>query len=181
MFKCRPTSQEVMAALDPILSAEQTCPKHLIVGQGAEFKCEHFEHDWCTARNIRPRFAAVGQHGSVAVVERFHRTLKELLRLTTIPEDQTASERELRVIIDWYNEHRPHETLDGKTPNEAHYACPAANEQPRFEPRTRWLRGSPCAAPQVGVDGDPGDRLLFEIDCLEGRRHLPVLRIRRVA
>ncbi|MHB8951916.1 MAG: integrase core domain-containing protein [Pirellulaceae bacterium] len=44
-------------------------------------------------------------------MERFHRTLKELLRLTTIPEDQTAFERELELIIDWYNEHRPHETL----------------------------------------------------------------------
>ena len=42
--------------------------------------------------------------------------------LTTIPEDQTAFERELGLIIDWYNEHRPHETLDGKTPNEVHYA-----------------------------------------------------------
>jgi hypothetical protein len=116
-----------------------------------------------------PRFGAVGQHGSIAVVERLHRTLKELLRLTTIPEDQTAFE------------HRPYETLDGKTPNEVHYARPAANERPRFEPRTRWPRGSPCAAPQVGVDGDPGDPLLFEIDCLDGRRHLPLLRVRRAA
>jgi hypothetical protein len=85
------------------------------VDQGSEFKCEHFEHVWCQANNILPRFGAVGQHGSIAVVERFHRTLKELLRLTTIPEDQTAFERELELIIDWYNEHRPHETLDGKT------------------------------------------------------------------
>jgi transposase InsO family protein len=100
------------------MSAEQVRPKHLIVDQGAEFKCEHFEHVWCRAKDILPRFGAVGKHGSIAVVERFHRTLKELLRLTTIPEDQTKFERELGVIIDWYNEHRPHETLDGKTPNE---------------------------------------------------------------
>ncbi|MHB8861171.1 MAG: integrase core domain-containing protein [Pirellulaceae bacterium] len=77
----------------------------------------------------------MGQHGSIAVVERFHRTLKELLRLTTIPEDQTTSERELGLITDWYNEHRPHETLDGKTPNEVHYSRPAASERPRSEPR----------------------------------------------
>ncbi|MHB0960884.1 MAG: integrase core domain-containing protein [Pirellulaceae bacterium] len=114
-------------------------------------------------------------------MERFHRTLKELLRLTTIPEGQTAFERELGVIIDWYNEHRPHETLDGKTPNEVHYSRPAANAQPRFEPRTRWPRGSPCAAPQVGVDGDPGDPIILEIDCLDGRRYLPVLHLRGAA
>ena len=156
-------------------------PKHLIVDQGSEFKCEHFEHVWCKAKNILPRFGAVGQHGSIAVVERFHRTLKEILRLTTIPEDQTEFERELGLIIDWYNEHRPHETLDGKTPNEVHFSRPAANEQPRFEPRRKWPRGSPCATPQVGMDGDPGDPIVFEIDCLEGRRHLPVIRVRRAA
>ncbi|MHB0960883.1 MAG: DDE-type integrase/transposase/recombinase [Pirellulaceae bacterium] len=47
VFKWRPTSEEVTAALDRIISAEQTCPKHLIVDQGSEFTCEHFEHVWC--------------------------------------------------------------------------------------------------------------------------------------
>ena len=131
--------------------------------------------------DILPRFGAVGKHGSIAVVERFHRTLKELLLLSTIPENQTEFEHELELIIDWYNEHRPHGTLDGKTPNEVHYSRPAANQQPRFEPRTKWPRGSPCAAPQVSVDGDPGDPIIFEIDCLAGRRHLPLIRVRRAA
>ena len=88
VFKYRPTSEEVTAALDRIMSAEQVRPKHLIVDQGPEFKCEHFENVWCKAKNILPRFGAVGKHGSIAVVERFHRTLKEILRLITIPEDQ---------------------------------------------------------------------------------------------
>ena len=181
VFRSRPTSAEVTAVLDRIISAEQTRPKHVIVDQGTEFKCEHFEHVWCQAQDILPRFGAVGQHGSIAVVERFHRTLKELLRITTIPEDQTAFEREVGLIIDWYNEHRPHETLDGKTPNEVHYSRPAANERPRFEPRGKWPRGSPCAAPAVGLEGAPGDPLLFEIDCLDGRRHLPLIRVRHAA
>ena len=142
VFQSRPISAEVTAMLDRIMSAEQVRPKHLIVDQGSEFKCEHFEHVWCQAQDILPRFGAVGKHGSIAVVERFHRTLKELLRLTTIPEDQTAFERELGLIIDWYNEHRPHETFRSKTPNEVHYSRLAANQQPRFEPRTKWPRGS---------------------------------------
>ena len=37
--------------------------------------------------------------------------------------------------------------------------------------------GSPCAKPQVAVDGNPGDALVIEIDCLENRRHLPVIRV----
>ena len=45
VFKCRPTSEEVTAALDRIMSTEQVRPKHLIVDHGSEFKCEHFEND----------------------------------------------------------------------------------------------------------------------------------------
>jgi transposase InsO family protein len=177
-FKCRPTSEEVTAALDRIMSAENVRPKHLIVDQGSEFKCEHFENDWCKARNIRPRFGAVGQHGSIAVVERFHRTMKDILRRIVIPEDQADFEREVGLVIEWYNEHRPHETLGGKTPNEVYFSRPAANEQPRIEPRKRWPRGSPCAKPQAALEGQPGDAMVLEIDCLKNRRHLPVIRVR---
>ena len=41
--------------------------------------------------------------------------------------------------------------------------------------------GSPCAKPQVGIEGEPGDPVIFEIDCQMGRRHLPSIRARRVA
>ena len=98
--------------------AEQVQPKHLIVDQGPEFDCVHFKDVWCEAMNILPRFGAVGRHGSIAVVERFHRTVKELLRLITIPEVQEQFEQEVGFIIEWYNEHRPHDTLGGRTPNE---------------------------------------------------------------
>jgi transposase InsO family protein len=86
---------------------------------------------------------------SIAVVERFHRTLKEILRLITIPENQSQFEQEVTLAIEWYNECRPHTTLGGKTPNEVYFSRPAANEQPRREPREGWPRGSPCAKPQV--------------------------------
>ena len=57
----------------------------------------------------------------------------------------------------------------------------ACNEFPRIEPRQKWPRGSPCAKPQVDILGDPGAAMMLEIDCHEGRRHLPVIRARRVA
>ncbi len=98
-----------------------------------------------------------------------------------MPEDQGEFEWEARLIIDWFNEHRPHATLGGKTPNEVYFSRPAANERPRLEPRERWPRGSPCARPQVDIEGEPGDPILLEIDYLEGRRHLPILRARRAA
>ena len=181
VFKTRPESEEVTAALDRIVETERSKPKHLIVDQGSEFKCEHFEEHWCKEREIAPRFGAVRKHGSIAVVERLHKTVKAILMLLLIPEDQAQFEQELSLVRDWYNEHRAHETLGGKTPNEVFFSRPAANEQPRLEPRERWPRGSPCAAPQVDIEGEPGDPIRIEIDCLEGRRHLPIISARRVA
>jgi transposase InsO family protein len=181
VFKCRPTSEEVTTALDRIMLAEGIRPKHLIVDQGPEFKCKHVEEIWCKATNILPRFGAIGKHVSIAVVERFHRTVKELLRLITIPEVQEQFELELGLIIDWYNEHRPHEALGGKTPNEVYFSRPAANEHPRLEPRASWPQDARCAQPQVDIEGQPGDPIIFEIDCLKGRRHLPTIRAQRAA
>ncbi|MDR2408227.1 MAG: integrase core domain-containing protein [Bacteroidales bacterium] len=34
---------------------------------------------------------------------------------------------ETKLFFDWYNEHRPHTTLNGKTPNEVYYHRHAAN------------------------------------------------------
>jgi putative transposase len=181
VFKNRPTSEEVTAALDRIIEQGLAKPKHLIVDQGSEFKSDHFKKGWCKKHGILPRFGAVGKHGSVAVVERFHRTFKDILRLATIPEEQSEYEQEASLIIDWYNEHRPHNTLDGKTPNEIYFSRPAGSEQPRHEPRQRWPRGSPCATPQAEIAGEAGDPIVLEIDCVEGRRHLPVISTRRAA
>ena len=97
------------------------------------------------------------------------------------PENKAAFEQEVSLVIAWYNEHRPHDTLGGKTPNEVYFSRPAANEQPRLEPRERWPRGSPCARPLVDIQGEPGDAIVVRIDCLEGRRHLPIVRARRAA
>jgi putative transposase len=181
VFKIRPTSEQVTTALATMIKRENAKPKHIIVDQGSEFYCDHFKKTWCEELEILPRFGAVGKHGSIAVVERFHRTFKEILRLMTIPEEQTEYEEEAQLIVDWYNEHRPHMTLDGKTPNEVYFSRPAASEQPRYEPRVRWPRDSPCAKPQVDIKGEPGDPILLELDCLEGRRHLPIFNVRRAA
>jgi len=43
LFKTRPVSEDVTAALDRIMEVEQAKPKHLIVDQGREFRCKHFK------------------------------------------------------------------------------------------------------------------------------------------
>ncbi len=101
--------------------------------------------------------------------------------MITVPEDQTQFEREVELVIEWYNEHCPHDSLNGRTPNEVFFSRPPANEQPRIEPRPRWPRGSPRAAPHVDIDGEPGDPFVLQIDHLAGRHHLPIIRVHRAA
>lgn len=43
-------------------------PKYVICDRGPQFDNDGFR-DWCDDKNIKPRYGAVGQHGSIAVVE----------------------------------------------------------------------------------------------------------------
>ena len=111
-----------MSFLGRTIHAAGRAPKHLITDKGGQFWCEGFKA-WCRRHNIKPRFGAVGKHGSVAVVERFILTLKQVLRqLPLIPLRRESFRREMAAIAEWYNEHRPHMTLGGKTPNEVYEA-----------------------------------------------------------
>lgn len=124
-----------------------------------------------------------GDHTSIAVVERFIRTLKDecTRRLRFVPYNKRAFQNELRLYIDWFNEHCPHMTLKGKTPNEVYRKKRPANQQPRFEPRQHWPRGSPCAKPQTMVKGQSDVKLELEVDFINGRKHLPIVKLKRAA
>ena len=83
--------------------------------------------------------------------------------------------------VNWYNTERPHTFLNGATPDERYFGRRPANRSPRFEPRARWPRGSPCAKPQTLVKGQPGARLELVVTFEAGQKHLPVVELRRVA
>jgi len=89
--------------------------------------------------------------------------------------------QELLSLADWYNEFRPHMALSGRTPDEVYFRRLPANRRPRLEPSPRWPRGSPCAKPQALVAGQPGDRFVLELRHYDGRAHLPLVNLRRVA
>jgi putative transposase len=180
VFKRPPTSEQVTGFLDRVI-AQRGRPKHMISDKGSQFDCSQYRQ-WAADRSVRLRFGKVGKHGSIAVIERFIRSVKyECTRLLLIPFGLDEFRRELELYVIWYNDYRPHTTLDGKTPVEVFEELPPANEQPRFEPRATWPRGSPCAAPQADVNGEPGARPVLQVAFLEGRKHLPIVSLHKAA
>jgi transposase InsO family protein len=181
LFFREPTSQAMRAFLGRTIHATGVTPRHLVTDQGPQFTCKKFK-PWCRRKGIRLRFGALGEHGSIAVIERLNLTLKQgIAWLTLVPLRRQAFLRELQYLAAWYNRHRPHMTLGGRTPDEVYHRLRPMNRQPRFEPRTHWPRSSPCAKPVTLVKGKPGVRLTCEITFQGKRRHLPVVTLKRAA
>ncbi|UCE59913.1 MAG: transposase [Phycisphaerales bacterium] len=177
----RPDSLSVHTFLGKTLARNEATPRHLVCDKDRVFWCEGFKR-WCRRKGIRPRYGAVGQHGSIAVVERFNRTMKdEATRRIFVPLRQADLRRELTSFFAWYNEHRPHTTLEGKTPNEVYFRQRPASRRPRIEPREQWPRRASCARPRTLVAGQPGDDFTLEVHFHDGRRHLPIVSLKRAA
>jgi len=175
VFKKQPTSVQVRTFLGRLYAKGK--PKYVICDKGSQFWCEGFKA-WCKRKGIRPRFGAVGKYGSIAVLERFVRTLKEeCTRRIMIPLRRDRMREELVCHLEWYNQHRPHEYLDGRTPNEVYYDRPATNLALRVEPRAAWPTTSACAAPRVPIRGAPGQVFRLVVDYHAGRKHLPVVKL----
>ena len=181
IFRKQPTSRAVQKFLDRTIQKNGAKPKYIITDKGKQFWCDGFK-GWCKAKKIKPRFGAVGKHGSIAVVERFIRTLKdEYTRVLDIPMRRRDFRAGLARFMEWYNEWRPHTFLRGRTPNEAYHQRHPACRYPRLEPRSRWPRGAPCAAPRVPVRGKPGVRLNLHVAYHAEQTHLPIVELRRAA
>jgi transposase InsO family protein len=180
-FTKQPNSLEVRSFLGRAIHKAGATPKHLICDKGVQFHCSGFK-DWCRRKNIKPRFGAIGRHGSIAVLERLILTVKGLLAcLVLVPFRCEQFQKEMLAIVEWYNQHRPRTTLGGKTPNEIYHGLTPANRKPRFEPRAAWPRGSPCAAPRTLLKGQVGARIVLQVDFYKGKRHLPIVKLRRAS
>lgn len=156
-------------------------PKYIISDKGPQFRCNGYKQ-WAESRNIKLRYGAIGQHGSIAVIERFIKTFKEeYIRSISIPLRLEDFRTEVRWIVEYYNGHRPHTFLNGRTPNEACSPNIPANITPRFEPRKRWPAESKCAAPQASLKDEPGKKFRLHISYYEGRKYLPIVELKAVA
>jgi len=116
------------------------------------------------------------------LVERFILTLKnECTRIILVPLRSEAFHRELRIFEFWFNQHRPHSALDGKTPYEMYHEILPGCQRPRIEPRSRWPRSAPCASPHAPVAGHCGAHIHLDARYHWGRKHLPIVALRRAA
>ena len=181
IFPRLPTSRAVQKFLDRTIQNNGAKPKYIVTDKGRQFWCDGFK-GWCKGTKIKPRFGAVGKYGSIAVVERFIRTLKgECTRLLDVPLPRRDFRTHLARYMEWFNQWRPHTFLRGRTPNEAYHRRHPACRYPRFEPRSRWPRGAHCAAPRVPVRSKSGVRLNLDVAYHAEQKHLPIVKLRRAA
>jgi transposase InsO family protein len=183
VFRGQPSARQITDFLDAIVKKAGKPPDHIISDQGRQFDSNEYR-DWCGRQGSGTgyRYGAVGKYGSIAVIERFFRSMKdECTRRIIVPLDIEKMRVELDLYFIWYNQFRTHEYLDGRIPEEAYRNLAPANRKPRFEPRKEWPRKSRCAAPQALVKGQPGADVELELAFLEGRDHLPIIRMKKAA
>jgi transposase InsO family protein len=134
-------------------------PRYLVCDHGRQFTARLFG-SFLVRHQIRRRFGAVGRPQAVARIDRFWRSLKdefagELFALKPI----AKINRELVAYAMWFNRHRVHEGLGGRTPSAVF-----AGRAPR-----RLLRPR------------KGERFVLCRRDLVGNRALPVFSLRRAA
>jgi transposase InsO family protein len=141
-------------------------PAHFVSDRGRCFTGHIFR---CALERlgVKPRFGAIGKKGSIALIERLWRTLKDALGLRLLrplaAEDLAAK---IEVGLVHYAHFRPHQGLGGATPEEVYFGRTPAHLSAIPPPRGR---------PGVGSTDLP-----FRIDYLDAERLLPVL-VRKAA
>jgi transposase InsO family protein len=177
-FKRRPTGAEICLVLDEAARRAGRAPKYTVSDQGSEFGEDYLE--WCDDHDVRARFGAIGRHGSIAVEERFIRTLKEEgLAHEMVSLQHSGFCASLARFQGWYNDVRPHSSMGDATPDEVFHQRRPANRHRRFEPRPRYPADGACAAPRVPDRAKVGARLELVATSFRGARHLAQVEIRR--
>ncbi|MDR2439672.1 MAG: hypothetical protein LBE12_09940 [Planctomycetaceae bacterium] len=97
-----------------------------------------------------------------------------------IPISKDDMIHETKLFFDWYNEYRPHTTLNGKTPNEVYYHRHAANAKPRIETRPKVKHSTLCAKPRMCIADKIGTKIKLRLEFLEGQLYLPLIRIEQI-
>jgi transposase InsO family protein len=141
-------------------------PRHSVSDQGAQFTSGSFRK--ALARlGVKHRYGAIGRTGSIAIIERFFRTLKTLASVRQRP-SLLRRDLESRLVLAflYYLCLRPHQSLGGATPGELQLG---------------WRGDRPASLPPRGALGQSVDMSLdLEIHHLGPGMRLPYL-VRKAA
>jgi putative transposase len=162
VFLSEPSAEQMLDVLDQAMRVHGR-PRHFVSDQGSQFTAGILK-ETLEALSIRQRFGAIGQYGSIAIMERFWRTLKLLLDIKLFPPlSKPQLETRVELALAYYAVYRPHQGLDGATPAEVYLNLePAAHRAVR---PPRMHQRDPTA-----VEGFP-----FEVVYLDPERRLPIL------
>ncbi|MBI4024401.1 MAG: transposase [Verrucomicrobia bacterium] len=176
VFRQQPDSAKIQALLSSLIRKRGKAPRHLVCDKGVQFWCDAFK-GWCKRRGIRPRFGAIGRYGSIAVTERFIQSLKtECTRVIQVSLRDQDMQRQLEQYAQWFNAHRPHQGISGRTPLEKTGTSPI--QRLRLEPRPRWpiphsAKGAPSAI--------RAPALQLVVTHMDGEQHLPIVELKLAA
>jgi transposase InsO family protein len=170
VFGKEPSGKDICALLDRGRRKAKRTPRHIVTDHGSQFQQEYL--GWCEEHGAKPRFGAIGKHGSIAVIERFIRSLKyEHLFRVLIPCSRSLFESQIAFYAAWYNEARAHQTLGGLTPSEK--LDGKSRSKRRLEPRPRIP--IPRSQKKNVVRCDDIELVIHDVG---GCRHLPVIELR---
>jgi transposase InsO family protein len=141
-------------------------PRHSVSDQGAQFTSGSFRKA-LVRLGVKHRYGAIGTTGSIAIIERFFRTLKAIASVRLRPPLLRRDlESRLALAFLYYLWLRPHQGLGGATPAELRLGVWSG----------RAAVPPPCGAPGQAVDVT----LDVEIRHLDLDKHLPCL-VRKAA
>jgi transposase InsO family protein len=161
VFFTEPSGRDV-ARLFTVAAKRFGPPRHSVSDQGPQFTSKALKR--ALARlGVRHRYGAIGRSGSIAVIERFFRTLKAIARLRARPPLlRNDLERRLTLAFDYYAWLRPHQGLGGATPAEVHIGSRAAHLDAITPPRGRPGEATGIPPPTFELRYlDPDNRLPY--------------------
>jgi len=124
-------------------------PRHSVSDRGSQFTSKAFVGA-LAQHGARHRYGAVGQTGSIALIERFFLTLKTITKIGARPPLLRSDlERRLALFFAYYTCLRPHQGLGGSTPAELLLGVSPAHldavPRPRGRPGEQMLVSPPFA------------------------------------
>jgi len=136
-------------------------PSHFVSDQGRCFTGQVFRRK-LRRLGVKQRFGAIGKKGSIALIERLWRTLKDTLGLHLLrPLVAEDLMEKIEMGLVHYAHFRPHQALGGATPAEIYFGRTPAHLSAIPPPRGR---------PGEGPMDSP-----FRVEYLDAERLLPVL------